>query len=373
MTLVKKSGWLVTLLSVLSLFIVACQPIAPLVIEVIPEEEVTLTSLGPGARLTDSELTLIGRGRPGTEVLVLVDDLLVDVAQVGLDGTWSSEISLTEPGEHQLRVKAVNANRVVVAETEPVSFSFAPAAEEVRPSLSLPGGGEGLTTGSLLLTGRGQPGSEVRILVDGQPVGETRIGDDGTWSLETSLTEPGEHQLWLQTLDTGGTVIAETEPVSASFGPSAATTTALDIIFPADGADILLGQLSLVGPGEPDSQVEILDNSVVLGTAVISSDGEWSFTLEPATGAHQFAVRPGGDQAVRGRVVNATVIGVGESYDCSLNPGLDRGDNYIVGTCDTLGSISQQLGLSFENLRAANPQVEDPDLIYPGQILTVPQ
>ena len=547
MTLAKRSSWLVILLSVLSLFIVACQPLPPVVIKAVPDEEVTLTSLGPGAELNDSQLALSGRGRSGSEVIVLVDGVLVGGTRIGSDGAWSLEINLTEPGDHQLQVKAINAEREVVAETEPVTFSFAPEAgsepeaevevvspslslpdggqglnpgplllsgqgqpdgivqilidgqavgatdvgddgtwsleinlsepgqyqlsvqalaaggsvtaetepvsvsleaepesevEVVSPSLSLPDGGEGLSAGPLLLSGEGQPGGVVQILIDGQSVGETEIGDDGTWSLEIDLSEPGQYQVSVQALAADGSVVAETEPVSASIASSAAeteeaaateteeaaateteetateteetaateteeaaateteesatseteastteteesatsetessaaTTMAPDIIFPANGADILVGQLTLIGPGKPGAKVEILDDSAVLGTAEVSAEGEWSFTFEPAAGDYQFTVRPDGDQTVSDRVINVRVTADEDSIDCDLNPGFERGDHYVVGTCDTLSSISQDLDLNFDDFWAANPQVEDPDLIYPGQFLTLSQ
>ena len=60
------------------------------------------------------------------------------------------------------------------------------------------------------------------------------------------------------------------------------------------------------------------------------------------------------------------------AINCNLNPGIDRGSTYVVGLCDWLAKIATKLGVSYQALLAANPQIEDPNLIYPGQILNVP-
>ncbi len=60
------------------------------------------------------------------------------------------------------------------------------------------------------------------------------------------------------------------------------------------------------------------------------------------------------------------------SINCDLNPGVDNGDTYVVGACDWLAKIATNLGVSYQALLAANPQITDPNLIYPGQVLNVP-
>lgn len=45
---------------------------------------------------------------------------------------------------------------------------------------------------------------------------------------------------------------------------------------------------------------------------------------------------------------------------------------YTVKTGDTLKEIAEQYGLTVEKLTAANPQIKDPNLIYPGQVITLP-
>jgi hypothetical protein len=170
------------------------------------------------------------------------------------------------------------------------------------------------------------------------------------------------------------TVEATAEPTAeATAEPTeAAPAESPTIIFPADEADVISGQLTLIGSGEPGTEVELLDNDTVLDVVTVDSDGEWSLTLEPAEGDHQYSARVPGQEVEPDTSRDVRVVSSSGDYDCDSNPGLVREDSYIVGTCDTLVDVSDQLGIAFEDLAAANPEIEEPDLIYPGQELTLP-
>jgi hypothetical protein len=245
----------------------------------------------------------------------------------------------------------------------------------MMPSLNLPEGGVGLAAGVMALSGSGEPGTEVQVLVDGQIVGVTEVGSEGSWSLETTVVEVGDHQLVVQTLDVEGAVTSESEPVAVSVTAPQVATTAPELIFPIDGADLLMGPLTLVGYGQAGTEVEVVDGTVVLGLAEVDTAGEWVYTFAPTEGEHQLVARLPGDETAMSDMVVVLVTSDKDSIDCNFsNPGIDRGDTYIVGTCDTLNEISQDLALDFDALVAANPQLDpDLDLIYPGQILNLPQ
>ncbi|MGI9862552.1 SafA/ExsA family spore coat assembly protein [Moorella naiadis] len=53
-------------------------------------------------------------------------------------------------------------------------------------------------------------------------------------------------------------------------------------------------------------------------------------------------------------------------------PPCPNGFLYTVQSGDTMYFIAQRFGVSLEALIAANPQVADPNLIYPGQVLCIP-
>jgi len=363
---------------------------APAVVKSTPP---TLKLPAGGGELEAGVLALIGTGEPDSETQVLVDGQIAGTAQVGDDGTWSLEITLAEAGEHELTIQTLDASGAVVAEAEPVTVSLAtlevaPDVVEVQaPSLELPASTDELQAGALALTGTGEPGSETHVLVDGQVAGMTRVGDDGIWSLKITLTEAGEHELAVRTVDASGTVLTQAEPVSLSLAPAPepapqaapASTEAIgpDLMFPADGADVItgrtiIGQLTLIGSAEPGTEVEILDGEDVLGTAKADAEGEWRYTFEPKEGVYRFAARSVADATVTSKVIEVRVAKPEDGIDCNSNPGIDWVSNYIVGTCDTLSGIGKELDVSLNVVIAANPEIEDPDLIFPGQFVTIP-
>jgi hypothetical protein len=341
-------------------------------------EETTLSLNQPaGADLKVGPLTLTGSGEPGSVVQVVADGQVVGMTQVGDDGAWSLKTYMVKPGEHQLRVQRLDASGVVVAEGEPISLSLgAPAVGRTAPSFNLPPGAE-LKAGPLTLTGEGVPGSVVQIVVDGQIMAMTQVGEDGAWSLKVSIMDPGQHELRAQGLDASGAVVAEAGPVSISLAPAGLEGSAPLLLFPADGADIITGdvitgELTVIGSGGPGSEIEVLDRSVGLGSVQVGTEGEWHYTFEPEIGLHSLAARPLGDAQATSAAVQIRVAKPSDGIDCNSNPGIVRAGSYIVGTCDTLSGIARQLGIGLDALEGANPQVENPDLIFPGQIVTIP-
>ena len=69
-------------------------------------------------------------------------------------------------------------------------------------------------TGSVALTGSGEPGARIHLFLNNHPLGETTVAEDGSWSFETSRKlHPGQHNIRADQLEAGGTVVA-----SASIG-----------------------------------------------------------------------------------------------------------------------------------------------------------
>ena len=345
------------------------------------------------AELKPGLIELIGSGEPDSAVQVLVDGRAVGTTQIDEGGIWSLEISLAEAGEHEIIVQALDASGGVIDEAEPVALLLTEPVVEaaVLPVLELPETGI-LEVGPMALSGSAQPNSGVQILANGRVVGLARADEEGAWSLEVTMNEAGDHEITVQTLNVGGDVIAEGEPVTLSLNATAETPAPASqapasdasamsgpgLLFPADGADIItgetiVGRLTLIGTGEPGTEVEILDGPVVLGTAQVNAEGEWLYTYEPPKGSHQYSVRPVIETTATDGEVAARVATPAEGINCNTNPGIDRETTYIVGTCDTLSAIGQAKGVSLDAVIAANPQFEDPDLIFPGDFVYLPE
>lgn len=52
--------------------------------------------------------------------------------------------------------------------------------------------------------------------------------------------------------------------------------------------------------------------------------------------------------------------------------GVDQGATYIVARCEYMALIARRTGVTLADLIAVNPQVTNPELIYPGQVLNLP-
>ena len=48
------------------------------------------------------------------------------------------------------------------------------------------------------------------------------------------------------------------------------------------------------------------------------------------------------------------------------------GSTYTVQPGDYLTGIARQCGVSYTDLLNANPQIDNPNLIYPGQVINIP-
>ena len=314
--------------------------------------------------------TLTGNGRPGDEIELVVDGEVVGSTTVGDDGTWSFDLDLPE-GEYEIATRAYDANGNLLAETDPATMSVSTLDIQV-PVVDLPEGG--LSVGAASLSGTGTPGTDIEILVDGEAVGKTKVGDDGTWSFDLDLPE-GDYEVAVQAVDANGQVITSSNSSLISLNP-AGDETPLAITEPMDGATLQSGELTLTGTGTPGAEIEILDNGEVIGTAVIGDDGTWTFTFKPEPGNHEYGVRNMGDDAAASSVMTTIETPMTDTSDVGVcdnpEPGIDQGDTYVVGECEWLIRIANRLGIEYDALISVNPQIENPNVIYPGQIINLP-
>ncbi|MGE7768627.1 LysM peptidoglycan-binding domain-containing protein [Peribacillus sp. NPDC096540] len=68
------------------------------------------------------------------------------------------------------------------------------------------------------------------------------------------------------------------------------------------------------------------------------------------------------------------IVNLNKLLSTVIEPGqyLEIPDTYIVSEGDTLYKISNKLGVSIPELLEANPTIENPNWIYPEQIINVP-
>ena len=73
----------------------------------------------------------------------------------------------------------------------------------MAPRLALPSGG--VLADTRVMSGTGEPGSTVRILVDGQETVTATVDASGVWTMTVPALPAGDHQVQVETLDAAAT------------------------------------------------------------------------------------------------------------------------------------------------------------------------
>lgn len=194
---------------------------------VVPTEAPGVTVEAPAIDLpmgaTAGEVTLTGRGTPGTTVEVLIDGVSAGKTVVGADGAWSLPVTLTA-GDRTLVARVVDASGAELVAGEPGTLSVGAAA--VAPAtngdlaIAVPAEGAQVEPGDVTVSGTGRPGSTIEVLNGDQLLGEATVGADGTWSLNVTLA-PGTASIGVREK---GTVDLVGKPVRVSVGAAAVET-----------------------------------------------------------------------------------------------------------------------------------------------------
>ncbi|MBH9724144.1 hypothetical protein JAO10_27800 [Burkholderia contaminans] len=155
------------------------------------------------------------------------------------------------------------------------------------------------------VSGRGDPGSTIHLLVDGVAVGTVVVGANGTWSF--ALTQPlrdGEYRLTARASNEVGLSIPST-----SYGIQVDVTPPSQ---PKIDAATQGAQPTLSGHAEAYSTVSIYDGTTLLGTTKTGIDGTWTFqvTSPLSNGTHALTVTamdPAGNTSARSDAFDVTV------------------------------------------------------------------
>ncbi len=350
----------------------------------------------PEDGLLAGPVSLSGTGTPGSEVGIVVDDEVVGTATVGDDGTWTFDAELAA-GTRGISVQALDAAGSVANESESVAL----ALTEITPP-AFAEASYALAPGTVDFAGTGTPGTTVELVANGAVVGTAVVADDGTWTMPAAL-EAGAYDLSLRMLSTEGELLGEADGVTATVAAAeteaaeeAEETAAAEFVPPTftlpEGA-LTGGEISLGGTGTPGSELAVVVDGAVVGTAVVADDGSWNFPITLPAGDFELALQAvdGAGTAVTTDPVTLTLAEAAdtvaeESSDVAETavaplpadfckdaaPGIDQGDTYIVGVCEWLVKIANRLGIAYPDLIGVNPQIENPNLIYPGQVINLP-
>lgn len=248
--------------------------------------------------------------------------------------------------------------------------------------------------GHAVIAGRAAPGAKVTVLDGNKPLGEVTADDRGEWVLvPTDPIQPGERQLTLEAVDPQtGSRTKSTDTVALAVAPPTGTGT-VAVLLPGNGnepAQTLQtpgahgglsldtaeygadGKLMLAGHAAPSATLRIYANNQLVATVTADGNGKWS-SISPhpqATGKVELRV----DQLNTDGTVAQRVV---EPFEPQAASATAPTGNYTVEAGNSLWTIARKTygnGTQYTVIFGANKEhIRDPNLIYPGQIITLPK
>ena len=235
------------------------------------------------ALLTDGDVTVSGTGVDGSRVTVTVGGRTYGPVTVS-GGVWSLVVPDLADGPYTATAVQVDPAGNRSAPSTAVPFVVDTAA--APPVITAPADGSRTGDTTPTVSGRGEPGATVTVLVDDVVVGTAEVDGDGRWSLEltTPLAE-GPHTAEASQVDAAGNTSAV---ASSTFAVDLTAPAAPVVTEPADGSSTTDTTPVLRGTAEPGASVEVGVDGEVVGTVTATRAGTWSLTLdEPlAPGEH---------------------------------------------------------------------------------------
>jgi large repetitive protein len=261
-------------------------PATPVILNAVDDHGSAPSTINNNQITNDNTPVLKGTGSAGSTVHIFQDGHQIGTALVGKDGTWSFTVpSALADGTHDFTAISFNL-KGHSAESTHFTLTIDTQAPDA-PALSAVTDDVGTIVGTLhsgsvtddakpTFSGKGEVGDTITVY-DGQTkLGTTTVDSSGNWSFTPSQPlGDGSHTI----------IITQTDPAGNLSGNTLAPTFTVDTTPPAPAqiTDIAENGASVAGTAEAGSTVSIYDsNNVLLGTAVVGSNGEFTVTLNPA-------------------------------------------------------------------------------------------
>lgn len=331
------------------------------------------------------EAVIAGTARPGAEVEVLVDGIVVASTVAGGDGSF---VALASLGRSD-RARALQLRHAGAAQTAAVDA----AAVEVVTAAATPqadagdAAAAGAAAGSVVPQGEAAPAGPAEAAVaeaSAAATGETPLAETAAEptaaeaKAEPATAEPAQAALSAPVVILPSPDAAEAPVLVAPAAESVAVLqpaaggagrVALDRITYSPGGDAVAA-----GRARPGHAVRAYANAIFVADAAVAPDGTWQVTLPRAAaeGAHLLRFD---EVAANGEV--ASRLEMPFAYDDGAAPVAARQRQIVVQRGDNLWRIAEQhygQGLRYSVIFGANAgQIRDPDLIYPGQVFAIPE
>ena len=270
----------------------------------------------------------------------------------------------------------------------------APQPGQIAPSFDLV---RVAPDGSAVIAGRAEPNAQVQVFSGDVPVGEATASARGEFVV--FLTNPSEPTMDIQipeAPDPAQLVVSQDDIVilpALSEAPDATpvvlrrTPDAVQIVQPSGPAipsnvslDLVSysasGSVVLAGRGQPQNTARIYANGELAGEITIASGGDWRLEIDDiAEGRYVLRVD---EIDAEGAVLSRTESPFQREFpEAQMPESFSQGAKIIVQPGNTLWLMATEAygnGDAFTQIFSANSEaIRDPDLIYPGQIFSIPR
>lgn len=256
-----------------------------------------------------------------------------------------------------------------------------------------------------VFAGRAMAGSVVVVKTGAREIGRVTADNRGEWVLVPDLPlERGNQEFVLESQMQGSQDViradASVVAVVPECQPGEGGEQAIAVLTPSRGASRLLqrpsegpldparrglaldaveydekGNLILSGRAQAGSTVQVYLNNEPIGVASADAKGRWTMKPEKSVDPGIYSLRVDQVEQAGGRVASRVELPFSRARPEDIQMGAD-GKSVVVQPGNSLWRISRQLlgeGLRYTEIYRANQgQIRDPDLIYPGQIFSMP-
>jgi LysM repeat protein len=250
-------------------------------------------------------------------------------------------------------------------------------------------------SGHAVIAGRAAPGAKVEVLDGASKLGDVTADDRGEWVLVPTLPmSPGERRLTLmatdpktgaqnKSADTVALAVAAPTPGTPGQGavavllPGDANEPAQALQTLNDSRSLSLdtaeynskGELMLSGHASPNATLHIYADNQPIATVTANAEGKWSAVSSHPQSQGKMELRVdelGGDNTVAQRIAQP------------FEPRSAAGSGpYTVQAGNSLWVIARKAygnGSQYTVIFGANKgHIKDPNLIYPGQVISLPK
>ncbi|WP_213768508.1 Ig-like domain-containing protein [Caballeronia sp. dw_19] len=268
----------------------------------------TLVTIPDGGATNGNQPTISGTGVPGDTVYIYASGRGVGDMIIPPSGIWSIQVNkgLYE-GTNIMTATQFPAGQAqsVASNSWTITINTGTPATPAAPTMT-DDSGNAIAAGSTTadphphIAGTGTAGDTITVSDNGVVIGSTTIGKDGTWSFTpTTDMAGGNNSITVIETNPAGTPSAASTPVVITVVTTAPATPAAPTFTDDLGGIIPAGSTTpdaaphINGKGTAGDIITVYDGATVLGTAVVQTDGTWTFqpttALSPST-AHSITV-----------------------------------------------------------------------------------